>query len=67
MQTQQSWYSMLQVLLPLKEPRNGKEFINLRLHELLEKANPGILIALCGNKIDLENRQVNKEVYSFLN
>lgn len=30
--------------------------------ELLEKANPGIVICICGNKIDLENqRQVNKE------
>ena len=31
------------------------------VNELLEKANPGIVIALCGNKIDLEERQVNKE------
>ena len=29
--------------------------------ELFEKATPGIVIALCGNKIDLENRQVSKE------
>ena len=29
--------------------------------ELVEKAPPGIVIALCGNKIDLENRQVSKE------
>ena len=30
--------------------------------ELIEKANPGIVIALCGNKIDLEERQVTQEV-----
>jgi Ras-related protein Rab-5C len=30
------------------------------VNELLEKANPGILMALCGNKSDLEeNRKVN--------
>lgn len=30
--------------------------------ELLEKANSGIIIALCGNKLDLEeNRKVNME------
>ena len=29
--------------------------------ELLEKATPGIVIALCGNKIDLEDRKINKE------
>lgn len=29
--------------------------------ELFEKATPGIIIALCGNKIDLDNRQVSKE------
>ena len=29
--------------------------------ELFEKAIPGIIIALCGNKIALDNRQVSKE------
>jgi GTPase SAR1 family protein len=33
-----------------------------RMSELLEKANPGIVIALCGNKVDLEERQVSQEV-----
>jgi hypothetical protein len=33
-----------------------------RMSELLEKANPGIVIALCGNKVDLEERQVTQEV-----
>ena len=37
-----------------------------RMNELLEKANPGIIIALCGNKVDLENRQVSLEVKYFL-
>lgn len=32
------------------------------MSELLEKANPGIVIALCGNKVDLEERQVSQEV-----
>ena len=32
------------------------------MSELLEKANPGIVIALCGNKVDLEERQVTQEV-----
>lgn len=32
------------------------------MNELLEKANPGIVIALCGNKVDLEERQVSQEV-----
>ena len=36
------------------------------MSELLEKANPGIIIALCGNKVDLENRQVSLEVKYFL-
>ena len=31
--------------------------------ELVEKANPGIVIALCGNKVDLEERQVAQEVF----
>lgn len=32
------------------------------VNELLEKANSGIIIALCGNKVDLdENRKVNAE------
>ena len=32
------------------------------MSELLEKANPGIVIALCGNKVDLdENRKVNSD------
>jgi GTPase SAR1 family protein len=30
--------------------------------ELFEKATPGIVIALCGNKCDLEDRQVAPEV-----
>jgi hypothetical protein len=30
--------------------------------ELFEKAQPGIVIALCGNKVDLEERQVPQEV-----
>jgi hypothetical protein len=30
--------------------------------ELFEKATPGIIIALCGNKCDLEERQVAPEV-----
>jgi hypothetical protein len=30
--------------------------------ELFEKATPGIVIALCGNKADLEDRQVTNEV-----
>ena len=30
------------------------------MSELFEKANPGIIIALCGNKIDLDNRQVSR-------
>jgi len=36
------------------------------MSELLEKANPGIVIALCGNKVDLEERQVSQEVKIFL-
>jgi hypothetical protein len=36
--------------------------INRRMSELLEKANPGIVIALCGNKVDLDERQVTAEV-----
>jgi hypothetical protein len=32
------------------------------MSELLEKANPGIIIALCGNKVDLDERQVTTEV-----
>lgn len=36
------------------------------MSELLEKANPGIVIALCGNKADLEERQVSQEVKNFL-
>jgi len=36
------------------------------MSELLEKANPGIIIALCGNKVDLEERQVSQEVIIFL-
>lgn len=36
------------------------------MSELLEKANPGIVIALCGNKVDLEERQVSQEVIKFL-
>lgn len=35
------------------------------MSELLEKANPGIVIALCGNKADLEERQVSQEVNIF--
>jgi GTPase SAR1 family protein len=35
--------------------------------ELLEKAKPGIVIALCGNKVDLDERQVSSEVKEFLN
>ena len=35
--------------------------------ELLEKAKPGIVIALCGNKVDLDERQVSLEVKVFLN
>lgn len=35
------------------------------MSELLEKANPGIVIALCGNKVDLEERQVSQEVKIF--
>jgi hypothetical protein len=30
--------------------------------ELLEKAQPGIVIALCGNKVDVEDRKVSFEV-----
>ena len=36
------------------------------MSELLEKANPGIVIALCGNKVDLEERQVSQEVKNIL-
>jgi GTPase SAR1 family protein len=36
------------------------------MSELLEKANPGIIIALCGNKVDLEERQVSQEVIILL-
>lgn len=36
------------------------------MSELLEKANPGIVIALCGNKVDLEERQVSQEVIYLL-
>ncbi len=36
------------------------------MSELLEKANPGIVIALCGNKVDLEERQVSQEVINIL-
>ena len=36
------------------------------MSELLEKANPGIVIALCGNKADLEERQVSQEVKNIL-
>jgi hypothetical protein len=32
------------------------------MSELLEKANPGIVIALCGNKVDLDDRQIQYEV-----
>ncbi len=35
------------------------------MSELLEKANPGIVIALCGNKVDLDERQVSVEVGIF--
>ena len=35
----------------------AKKWVN----ELLEKANSGIVIALCGNKIDLDDRKVQKE------
>ena len=31
------------------------------VNELIEKASPGIIICLCGNKIDLENRCVTNE------
>ena len=31
------------------------------MSELFEKAQPGIVIALCGNKVDLEDRQVTQE------
>ena len=30
-------------------------------NELFEKAIPGIIIALCENKIELDNRKVSKE------
>jgi GTPase SAR1 family protein len=33
-----------------------------RMAELFEKATPGIVIALCGNKCDLEERQIAIEV-----
>ena len=36
------------------------------MSELLEKANPGIVIDLCGNKADLEERQVSQEVKNIL-
>lgn len=35
------------------------------MSELLEKANPSIIIALCGNKVDLEERQVTTEVIQY--
>ena len=41
--------------------------IKIRNTELLEKAKPGIVIALCGNKVDLDERQVSFEVKAFLN
>jgi hypothetical protein len=55
---------MLPIQLHSKEHRNGKPIIFKipRMSELLEKANPGIVIALCGNKVDLEERQVTTEV-----
>jgi hypothetical protein len=41
--------------------KNGKIFL-LRMAELFEKATPGIVIALCGNKCDLDERQVAPDV-----
>jgi small GTP-binding protein len=35
--------------------------------ELIEKGRPGIVIALCGNKIDLDERQVSHEVKNIIN
>ena len=32
-----------------------------RVDELTEKANPGIIITIVGNKIDLENHVVTRE------
>jgi len=59
----------------LREHKNGKIAIYTyyiiyhvnRNTELLEKAKPGIVIALCGNKVDLDERQVSSEVKVFLN
>jgi len=39
-----------------------KTNFSIRVAELLEKAPSGIIIALCGNKIDLEERKVSYEV-----
>jgi GTPase SAR1 family protein len=37
-------------------------FLLKRVTELLEKAPPGVVIALVGNKSDLEDKQISKEV-----
>jgi hypothetical protein len=37
-----------------------------RMIELIERANSGILIVLCGNKLDLEERQVSYEVIELI-
>jgi len=46
-----------------KEPVNGRfSLIINRINELQQKADKNIIIALCGNKIDLEERNVTYEV-----
>ncbi len=49
------------------ERRNGIELLNSRLNELIEKASKEIIMCLCANKIDIEERQVSTEVLFHLN
>jgi GTPase SAR1 family protein len=47
----------------LKKQGDGNVLIKFRVNELLEKASSGIVIALCGNKVDTQDdRQVPFDV-----
>jgi len=61
-------FQMLIVLKELKNGNNDETYLTYliyfyRVSELLEKAPSGIILALCGNKSDLDERKVSYEVY----
>lgn len=63
MRMQPLLYSTSLIKQALKRLNVGIIELMFRVNELLEKASAGIIIALCGNKIDMqEERQVGFDV-----